>query len=55
MCDLDVEQVREHRGTLRTLGHNSPFRNRTIAETRLVLASILAPLTAAAAIRIALN
>ena len=32
VCDLNADQVREHRGTLTEPGKNSPFRNRTIEE-----------------------
>ncbi len=30
--DLDAEQIREHRGTLKEPGRNSPFRERTVNE-----------------------
>lgn len=30
--DLDAEQIREHRGTLKEPGRNSPFRDRSVAE-----------------------
>jgi glutaminyl-tRNA synthetase len=32
VCDLDADQVREHRGTLTEPGRNSPYRDRPIAE-----------------------
>ncbi len=32
VCDLNANQIREHRGTLTTPGKNSPFRNRPIEE-----------------------
>ncbi|PKK90887.1 MAG: glutamine--tRNA ligase [Candidatus Wallbacteria bacterium HGW-Wallbacteria-1] len=32
VCDLNAEQIREHRGTLTEPGTESPFRNRTIEE-----------------------
>ena len=32
VCDLNAEQMREHRGTLTQPGRNSPFRHRTAAE-----------------------
>lgn len=32
VCDLDSEQVREHRGTLTEPGRNSPTRERTVEE-----------------------
>lgn len=32
VCDLSPEQVREHRGTLTTLGKNSPYRERATEE-----------------------
>jgi glutaminyl-tRNA synthetase len=33
VCDLNADQVREHRGTLTTPGKDSPFRSRTIEES----------------------
>ena len=30
--DLDAEQIREHRGTLKEPGRDSPYRNRSVAE-----------------------
>ena len=33
VCDLNADQVREHRGTLTEPGKNSPYRNRTIEES----------------------
>jgi glutaminyl-tRNA synthetase len=33
VCDLNADQIREHRGTLTTPGKNSPFRNRPVAES----------------------
>ena len=32
VCDLDVDQVREYRGTVNKAGTPSPFRDRTVAE-----------------------
>ena len=32
VCDLTGEQIRDYRGTLRTPGRESPFRNRTVDE-----------------------
>ncbi len=32
VCDLTAEQTREYRGTLKTPGKNSPYRDRSIAE-----------------------
>jgi len=32
VCDLNADEVREHRGTLTEPGKNSPFRNRSIEE-----------------------
>ncbi len=32
VCDLDGEQVREHRGTLTKPGKDSPYRNRSVKE-----------------------
>ncbi len=32
VCDLTSEQIREHRGTLTTVGKNSPYRDRSIEE-----------------------
>ena len=32
VCDLSQEELREHRGTLTTVGKNSPYRERTIEE-----------------------
>ncbi len=32
VCDLDVNQMREYRGTFTTPGKNSPYRTRSIAE-----------------------
>jgi glutaminyl-tRNA synthetase len=32
VCDLNADQVREHRGTLTAPGRESPFRNRSVAE-----------------------
>ena len=32
VCDLDAEQMREHRGTLTEPGKESPFRGRTVEE-----------------------
>ncbi|MCO4781526.1 MAG: glutamine--tRNA ligase/YqeY domain fusion protein [Candidatus Cloacimonetes bacterium] len=32
ICELDVEQMREYRGTLTEAGKNSPFRDRSIEE-----------------------
>lgn len=32
VCDLDAEQMREYRGTLKEPGKNSPYRNRSVEE-----------------------
>lgn len=32
VCDLNAEEVRQYRGTLKTPGKESPYRNRTVAE-----------------------
>jgi glutaminyl-tRNA synthetase len=32
VCDLDAEQTREYRGTLKEPGKNSPYRDRTVEE-----------------------
>lgn len=32
VCDLNADEIREHRGTLTEPGKNSPFRNRSIEE-----------------------
>jgi glutaminyl-tRNA synthetase len=32
VCSLNAEHIREHRGTLKTPGRDSPFRERTVAE-----------------------
>jgi glutaminyl-tRNA synthetase len=32
VCDLDVEKVREYRGTINRYGRESPWRNRTVEE-----------------------
>jgi len=32
VCDLNAQEMREHRGTLTEPGRNSPFRDRTVAE-----------------------
>ena len=32
VCDLSAEQIREYRGTLKELGKESPYRNRSIEE-----------------------
>ncbi len=32
VCDLDAEQMREYRGTLKEPGRDSPFRDRTVVE-----------------------
>lgn len=32
VCDLSTDQIREYRGTLKTPGKNSPYRERSIAE-----------------------
>lgn len=32
VCDLNGEQIREHRGTLKEPGKESPYRNRTVEE-----------------------
>jgi glutaminyl-tRNA synthetase len=32
VCDLSADEVREYRGTLKEIGKNSPFRDRTIEE-----------------------
>jgi glutaminyl-tRNA synthetase len=32
VCDLDAEEIREYRGTLKEPGKESPYRNRTIEE-----------------------
>lgn len=32
ICDLNAEQMREYRGTLKTPGKNSPFRDRSVEE-----------------------
>ncbi len=34
VCDLNAEQMRQHRGTLTEPGVNSPFRGRTVAQNR---------------------
>ncbi len=33
VCDLNAEQIREHRGTLNAPGKNSPFRDRSVEES----------------------
>jgi glutaminyl-tRNA synthetase len=33
VCDLTAEQIREHRGTLTKVGKNSPYRDRSSAES----------------------
>ncbi|MFA5146575.1 MAG: glutamine--tRNA ligase/YqeY domain fusion protein [Candidatus Omnitrophota bacterium] len=33
VCDLDADQIREYRGTLKKPGKNSPFRDRTVEES----------------------
>lgn len=33
VCDLTMEQIREHRGTLKTPGKNSPYRDRSVEES----------------------
>ena len=38
VCDLDAEQTREYRGTLKQAGKNSPFRDRTVDENLDLLA-----------------
>lgn len=32
VCDLNADQIREHRGTLTEAGKNSPYRDRTVEE-----------------------
>ena len=32
VCDLSADEVREYRGTLTEAGHESPYRNRSVAE-----------------------
>ncbi len=32
VCDLSAEEIREHRGTLKNPGKNSPYRNRSVEE-----------------------
>ena len=32
VCDLNADEIREHRGTLTEPGKNSPYRNRTVEE-----------------------
>jgi glutaminyl-tRNA synthetase len=32
VCDLNADEIREHRGTLTTPGKDSPYRNRTVEE-----------------------
>jgi glutaminyl-tRNA synthetase len=32
VCDLNADEIREHRGTLTTPGKDSPYRNRTVDE-----------------------
>jgi glutaminyl-tRNA synthetase len=32
VCDLNADQIREHRGTLTTPGKDSPYRNRSVEE-----------------------
>jgi glutaminyl-tRNA synthetase len=32
VCDLNADQVREHRGTLTQPGKDSPYRNRSVEE-----------------------
>ena len=32
VCDLSADEIREYRGTLKTPGKNSPYRDRTIEE-----------------------
>src|SRR5687768_3156921 len=32
VCDLNADQMREHRGTLTAPGKDSPYRNRTVEE-----------------------
>ncbi|HEY7772727.1 MAG TPA: glutamine--tRNA ligase/YqeY domain fusion protein [Marinagarivorans sp.] len=32
VCDLSADQAREHRGTLKEAGRNSPYRDRSVAE-----------------------
>lgn len=36
VCELNADQMREHRGTLTTPGKNSPWRNRSIEENLLL-------------------
>jgi glutaminyl-tRNA synthetase len=33
VCDLTADEIREHRGTLTTPGKNSPYRDRSVAES----------------------
>jgi glutaminyl-tRNA synthetase len=42
VCDLNAEQAREYRGTLTEPGKNSPFRDRSVAENRDLLARMKA-------------
>ncbi len=42
VCDLDAEQVREYRGTLKEPGRESPYRNRSVAENLELFAGMKA-------------
>jgi len=42
VCDLDAEQMREHRGTLSDPGTDSPFRDRSVEENLDLLAKMKA-------------
>lgn len=42
VCDLNAEQMREHRGTLTEAGKESPFRSRTIEENRALFEAMRA-------------
>ena len=42
VCDLNAEQAREYRGTLTEPGKNSPYRERSVAENRDLLARMKA-------------
>ena len=42
VCDLDAEQMREHRGTLTEPGKDSPYRDRSVAENLDLLARMKA-------------
>ena len=42
VCDLDAEQMREHRGTLTEPGTDSPFRDRLVAENLNLFAAMRA-------------